>query len=353
MEEFLSFIDKFKPKIEFIRFILDSQGSENNYEFLRALIYFDDQDSADNFYYEFNTKAYPFNKFEYIYSVFIHKINFFTSNDLTVYPDYNTSELACCVLCLEKIDTASSGIHTFASIDNIDRWTNYKKNCQVCSTYYNPETKSCVKCKLDNNLWCCMICGTIGCDRYQQGHAVEHFKSTCHRYSVDLHSKRIWDYLGDSWVHRSIKISEETKDMIQFDNNACEDINSKEFLTRIENVISEYNFVLSSQLEEQRSYNEKEINKLTERSDIMLKERLEELNLLKDELNKKKQIIESNKKLCKEFNKKLLQQDKRLSDIEENIKLNNELIENVKKDLNEDIQEVGYFDYLLEHTGVE
>lgn len=38
--------------------------------------------------------------------------------------------------------------------------------------------------------------------RYKEGHAVRHWKDTQHCYSLDLRTQQIWDYVGDSYVHR-------------------------------------------------------------------------------------------------------------------------------------------------------
>lgn len=38
--------------------------------------------------------------------------------------------------------------------------------------------------------------------RYREGHAIRHWKETQHCYSLDLDTQRVWDYVGDSYVHR-------------------------------------------------------------------------------------------------------------------------------------------------------
>lgn len=47
----------------------------------------------------------------------------------------------------------------------------------------DPKTARCDECGIDQNLWCCMECGYIGCGRKQEGcigngHALSHFNST-------------------------------------------------------------------------------------------------------------------------------------------------------------------------------
>lgn len=38
--------------------------------------------------------------------------------------------------------------------------------------------------------------------RYKEGHAIRHWKDTQHCYSLDLEAQRVWDYVGDIYVHR-------------------------------------------------------------------------------------------------------------------------------------------------------
>ena len=60
-------------------------------------------------------------------------------------------------------------------------------------------------CNANTSLWMCLICGHIGCGRYSEGHAVDHWKQTQHCYAVELDSQRVWDYVGDNYVHRLVQ----------------------------------------------------------------------------------------------------------------------------------------------------
>jgi BRCA1-associated protein len=53
-------------------------------------------------------------------------------------------------------------------------------------------------------LWACLVCGEVNCGRYAKQHALAHFKSTKHAYSLELSTERVWDYIGDAYVHRLI-----------------------------------------------------------------------------------------------------------------------------------------------------
>ncbi|KAJ6163651.1 hypothetical protein N7497_003630 [Penicillium chrysogenum] len=67
------------------------------------------------------------------------------------------------------------------------------------------EPLECSVCHSEENLWACLICGTIGCGRYDNAHAFAHWKETAHAFSMDLTSQRVWDYVGDAYVHRIIQ----------------------------------------------------------------------------------------------------------------------------------------------------
>lgn len=46
----------------------------------------------------------------------------------------------------------------------------------------------------------CLLCGHVGCGRYQGGHAARHYEQTMHLYAIELDSQRVWDYAGDACV---------------------------------------------------------------------------------------------------------------------------------------------------------
>lgn len=50
-----------------------------------------------------------------------------------------------------------------------------------------------------------MICGHIGCGRYNDAHAYHHYMETNHLYALELETQRVWDYAGDGYVHRLIQ----------------------------------------------------------------------------------------------------------------------------------------------------
>ncbi|GKY96045.1 hypothetical protein MPSEU_000564800 [Mayamaea pseudoterrestris] len=61
----------------------------------------------------------------------------------------------------------------------------------------------CYKCPMQETLWVCLTCGFIGCGRYSNKHAAEHFIETNHPYSLELATLRIWDYVESEYAHRT------------------------------------------------------------------------------------------------------------------------------------------------------
>ncbi|OMJ21105.1 RING finger protein ETP1-like protein [Smittium culicis] len=77
-----------------------------------------------------------------------------------------------------------------------DHSINFKSNDE------NSKLSKCSVCNSILQLWICLICGYVGCGRYKYGHAHAHYLETGHIYSMDLNSQRVWDYVGDGYVHR-------------------------------------------------------------------------------------------------------------------------------------------------------
>lgn len=60
----------------------------------------------------------------------------------------------------------------------------------------------CNCCALQETLWICLTCGFIGCGRYSQGHAANHFTESQHAFSLEMATLRIWDYPSGEFAHR-------------------------------------------------------------------------------------------------------------------------------------------------------
>mmetsp|Transcript_32174 Transcript_32174/g.102481 ORF Transcript_32174/g.102481 Transcript_32174/m.102481 type:complete len:294 (+) Transcript_32174:103-984(+) len=140
-------------------------------------------------------------------------------------------------------------------------------------------------CTCEEGLWICLICGFVGCGRYENKHSVEHWQETQHCYSLELATQRVWDYVGDNYVHRLIQSTTDgkfvelpgprTERRSRGGGGACgsggegseeeEDDMEKAMLTsKIEAVAFEYNHLLTSQLESQRMYFEALLKRASE-----------------------------------------------------------------------------------------
>ena len=335
IEYFISYIGEEIEKINNITIIKDSST-----KFCSLIIKFFQQDMADNFYYNYKVKSIKGNKSEFLYLAFLRNIYFCTKDNKKINltnnkqkEDNSLSQIPTCPLCLEKIDSSNCGIETVLGNFPCERWTNYKNSCKICNKLSPSITSllTCEICKNKSSLWCCLICGTIGCGRYKNGHAVAHYQETHHQYSLELESQRIWDYSSDNWVHRLIL--GQTSMPINFEEqNEGNNLSAQQFYIKLENIINEYNKVLSSQLEVQRNYYEKEMEGLEEKYSSKNKEIKNKYNELKDKIEEKKKKINANNKFIKDCNKKLNQLEKKKKEIKEKIEFNNICIKELQKD---------------------
>ena len=112
-----------------------------------------------------------------------------------------------------------------------------------------------------------LICGHIGCGRYNGAHAFDHHLSTNHLYVLELETQRVWDYGGDGYVHRLIQTKSDGK-LVEFPpvtstgtyyhpaDRAMDDDISRE---KLDVMGMEYTYLLTSQLDSQREYFEERI----------------------------------------------------------------------------------------------
>ncbi|KAF3986651.1 hypothetical protein FT663_03035 [Candidozyma haemuli var. vulneris] len=240
--------------------------SEKANRFL-VLLKFDDVLRAAEFQYHFDGK--PFNSMEpeacnvvYVKSVVTTGsyevpakdtlIPFLLEDPFTSQPDDTITpiELPTCPVCLERLDFEVSGLltipcqHTFHS-NCLSKWRD--DTCPICrytnsvsnqnikrsvrrlsqinsrmqmqqhdpgeeGTSSTSSADVCMDCSVTTNLWVCLICGNVGCDRYAPDqHSLKHFVETGHCFAMELHTSRIWDYAGDRYVHRLVTTEEDGK----------------------------------------------------------------------------------------------------------------------------------------------
>jgi len=104
-----------------------------------------------------------------------------------------TVQLPTCASCIARIDTNYSGITLPASNADLP---SYDPSCDVCRTISSLDIAC--PCGTTQNLWACIICGHVGCDRYHEGHAKDHFiANPSHAFALEINTHRVWDYLSD------------------------------------------------------------------------------------------------------------------------------------------------------------
>ncbi|CAH9075733.1 unnamed protein product [Cuscuta epithymum] len=134
----------------------------------------------------------------------------------------------------------------------------------------------------------CVICGFVGCGRYKDEHAKQHWKETQHCYALELETRRVWDYAGDNYVHRLIQSKTDGK-LVELNHHCvhmregcynCEcgiDPVFSEALqnSKVEAIVSEYDELLTTQLENQKGYFESLLREVEEENERETSEAVE------------------------------------------------------------------------------
>lgn len=199
-------------------------------------------------------------------------------------PTPSLIELPTCPVCLERMDETTGLLtiicqHVF-HCTCLQKWKG--SGCPVCrytlddfgrrgqgmDTDVGPS--ECSVCHSEVNLWICLICGNIGCGRYDGAHAFAHFKETSHAFSMDLATQRVWDYVSDAYVHRIIQSKSDGKlvELPAADNSALDPPDWTDAVPRekLENMSVEYTHLLTSQLESQRAYFEEIVERAADKA---------------------------------------------------------------------------------------
>ena len=123
-------------------------------------------------------------------------------------------ELPSCPVCLDRLDNEASGVVTTVCSHafHASCMSNWEHNsCPVCRYTTSPDAVTachCPGCEETSEtaaLWACLICGSVGCGRYDGKHALEHWRESGHCYAMELRTQRVWDYVRDGFVHRLIQ----------------------------------------------------------------------------------------------------------------------------------------------------
>ncbi|KAL3532308.1 hypothetical protein ACH5RR_005829 [Cinchona calisaya] len=336
---------------------LRNDGMEDRYS---VLIRLENQMAADGFYCSFNGKRFRPSEAEVCHLYFTQSVEYTEVGEIASDPPPGFTELPTCPICLERLDQDTSGIQTTLCDHSfhcscVSKWTYL--SCQVCRLCQQQDEKpTCAVCGTLKNLWICLICGFVGCGRYEKGHAIKHWNDTQHHFSLELETQQIWDYVGDKYVHRLNQSKADGKlammnSLYVSNDGECGTCGYEEdlgldgalFSSKVETTVDEYNRLLASQLEIQRQHyeslladakssKESTISKAVEKAVFS---RMHDLQYkLESYTEEKKAVAERNQELTKKqelqqqkykeiearFSLSLKSEDEKLLDLEEQIR---------------------------------
>lgn len=198
-------------------------------------------------------------------------------------PQTSLVELPTCPVCLERMDDTTGLATIFCQhvfhCACLQKWRG--SGCPVCRYTQNDQTmrtqasgvcnepSECLVCGSTGNLWICLICGHVGCGRYDEAHAFAHYEQTSHTFAMDISTQHIWDYSGDEYVHRLIQNKSDGK-LVELpsstttrpENNAGD----SEYQGKADYMSMEYTNLLASQLDSQRLYFEEQVERASDKA---------------------------------------------------------------------------------------
>lgn len=317
-----------------MRFVRDS--APNRY---MVLLQFDSQKQADSFYMQYNGKQFSSLDPEDCKAVFVSHVEISSDDGLVQSPislsataaavademKVQLIELPTCPVCLERLDAETSGVlttmcnHRFHA-DCLMKWG--YSSCPVCRYSFDAESQ-CADCGTKEKLWICLICGNIGCGRYAAGHAQLHFDSTKHNYAMEVETQRVWDYMGDNYVHRLVQNKTDGKlvEIPNPENKQDAELMEAQLNSKMDSIVLEYNQLLANQLAGQRVYYESLLQQMEKEKDSQIDNILRETVSLREE--RKKLSLQTER--LKEKQKEELKEREFLKNINETLAKNQHL----------------------------
>jgi len=207
-------------------------------------------------------------------------------------PPPNLLELPTCPVCLERMDETTGLLtilcqHVFHCAC-LEKWRG--SGCPVCRYTHSPSytfpyprpygnsskgdedpEPMCSVCASTSSVWVCLICGNLGCGRYDSAHAYAHYETTSHCYAMDISTQHVWDYAGDGYVHRLIQSKPDSSshliDLPRHENEAFRSEGGDSVpREKMESMAAEYTYLLTSQLEGQRRYFEEQVERAVDKA---------------------------------------------------------------------------------------
>ena len=331
--------------LHYMRIVHD--GSPNQY---MVLLKFKDRQSASEFHSAYNGLPYNSLEPEVCCVLPVSKVDHCKESQYTGAPQGQEQELPYCTICLERMDESVSTVmtilcnHKFHS-SCLAQWED--PTCPVCRYVQTPEVVTdhlCLDCQSNTDLWICLVCGYVGCGRYAGGHAHQHFLDTQHCYSMELGHNRVWDYVGDSFVHRLVQSQEDGKLVEQEGGGGREGVKgggkhsgsvdgvAVDNEEKMDSLQLEYTYLLTSQLEDQRNYFQSKLGRVEEDSSRQvqaLQERLQQEAEAKEKLEKELDLVSRERSKCETKVGQLVSKVSKLGgQLEEERQLNKSLREN-------------------------
>eukprot|EP00252_Welwitschia_mirabilis_P008050 TRINITY_DN1975_c0_g1_i2.p1 TRINITY_DN1975_c0_g1~~TRINITY_DN1975_c0_g1_i2.p1 ORF type:complete len:538 (+),score=93.47 TRINITY_DN1975_c0_g1_i2:664-2277(+) len=342
--------------------IVRNDGLSDRYSIIMT---FDDQKSADDFYRHYNQKPFSSLEAEICHVLFVADVQYTGSFEHAGTPPAGLTEIPTCPVCLERLDSHISGIlttvcnHSFHS-SCISKWAD--SSCPVCRyCQQQPEKSTCSVCSTAENLWICLICGFVGCGRYQSGHAINHWKESQHCYSLEVESQRVWNYVGDNYVHRLIQSKTDGK-LVELNaycregGDACgrcecshdSGFENALFNSKMEAIADEYNKLLTSQLENQRQYFDQLLAEAQQQRDAAIAEAIQKATNVKiQKLQAKVEKLTKDNSFLSEVNRNLVGNQelwkKKIEEMEEREKSSIRLRDEKISELEEQVRDLMIF----------
>jgi BRCA1-associated protein len=335
------------------------------------VIKFADETQAQQFYQACHGVVYDQATQERCIALFCSSVHFVPPSPELPSPDLSPPAghyvLPTCPCCLERLDASVCGV----IVPQPSTWPSIL--CDICYTIRQRADNIIVRCDVcgsqgsqSNALWMCLICGYLGCGRYQKSHGVAHFESTHHRFTIDADTHVVWDYVGDGFVHRLLRGSgydayldatdEDTLDTsysADHDtscssryNEGCSALSNttetideallqqeEELLNgKLQSIASHYTELLNNQLQEQYSYFETKIANV----DKELSDRLAELKAERSEIGKQDLTLQQQlvvvEKLVKGLERKRHTAQSKLRKQREELAFTRDLNDTIKQD---------------------